>query len=195
MTDLAELVASWIQAVRIASPGQWLLRSAVLLAGAAAVLACWMWFPSPPSFLALVLVLAVWAALWPGSWGPFLLSLAVVIWWLGGGGGAPWWQVALLALLLAVGHLAAAYAAAGPPWAVVSARAGARMARAGGVYLAACVALGLLVWVGALLVPGVLPGGVLWIAAGVAALGGSVVAVILTVRRRTRAARRAQSMV
>lgn len=185
MTDLVELVASWIQALRIAGPGQWALRGLVLLAGAAAVLACWWWIPAPTVILALVLLLAAWAALWPGSWGPLAVSGVVVVWWLGAGGDAPWWRAIVLGLLLAVVHLGAALASASPSWAAVTARAASRMARAGGLYLAACLAASLAVW-GISLIPGLLPWGGGWIAAGVAGLCAGVVAAILGLRGGTR---------
>ena len=63
MTDLAELVAGWIYAVRITSWQQWLLRLTVLGSGAGAAALCWAWFPVVISTALLVTAVLLAAAL------------------------------------------------------------------------------------------------------------------------------------
>lgn len=188
MSELVDLAASWVQAVRMTTIGQWVLRGSVALAGVASVLLCWWWIPVPGSVLALALGVAVWCAAGPGSWGPFVLSLVVAFWWLGGGDAAQWWRVIPLALLLAAVHLGGAYAAAAPSWSAVTGRAGRAMAVAAALYLAACAGLSLVVVGASAVMPGLLAGGVGWVAAGVVALVAAGIAAVVAIRRRVRPA-------
>ena len=166
MTDLAELVAGWIYAVRITSWQQWLLRLTVLGSGAGAAALCWAWFPVVISTALLVtaVLLAALSAVRPDSSAPLVHAGVVGLWWLAGGADGVWWQWLAVAALVGVFHLTAALAAAAPSWAVITRRAGARMSRAVAGFAAVGVAAG-----GAVLAVTSVPAGALgpwWVVAG-----------------------------
>lgn len=183
MRDLAEIVAGWIYALRITSGQQWALRLLVLGSGAGVAALCWVWFPILLSTALLVTaaLLAAASALRPDSAAALFHAAVVSVWWLAGGASGQWWQWLAVAALVAAFHLATAFAAAAPSYAVITGRAGARMSRAVAGFVAVSVAAG----AAAIAVTG-LPRsalGLWWVAAGALAVLGATVAVVAALPR------------
>lgn len=181
MIDVAELIAGWIYAVRITTPGQWLLRVVMLVAGGVGAVVVADWVPEAirGPWLAVTLGLLLATLMLPDSVVPLLAMGMTVAGWAMGGAGAPWWVQLLVAALTALFHVTAAQAATAPSYSAITRRAGGRMAAVAAGFVgvstaAAAVALG------ATLIPdGVLPRGLWWVvlaslgtAAGAVAIAG-----------------------
>ena len=124
MIDVAELVSGWIYALRITTWQQWVLRGAILLAGASFALLSlpWVAVTISTSWLVAVAVGVVWTSIRPDSVAPLLTMIPLVLAWSGGGESAEWWRYAGAVAVVAVFHLTATYAAAAPPYAAIRRR-------------------------------------------------------------------------
>ncbi len=184
MKDLFETLSEATFALRATALPQALLRFLVAVAGSAAGLLCFLWFPHPygPVLLGAAIALALASAVLPDSAAPTVTLAGLALWWFVGAAAASWWQWAVMALLLAVFHFGAGLAAASPPWARADAGVVRRWARSAAAYLglsAGAVAVA----IGAALTAG-LPRGMGWVVAGAALL---LAAGIASLRRMVRA--------
>ena len=145
----------------------------------------WLWFDSPiRAVLAIGLAITgLWAWILPNSAGPLAVIFIAAAWWFIGGLDGPWWQAAALAMVVAAFHLLSAWVATAPAYTHISARAGARLALAGSIYLAACAAGVLVVW---LVTASPLPRGFTWITIALIALLSVAVLVATTVQEPAR---------
>lgn len=170
MRFLDETIAETAHAVRLAAPGQWLIRA---LCGASLIgagLLCQMLFPiaGEELFLGVIVGAALWTIVRPESWAPLVGIGAAALWLLIAGASASWWQSATVAGLLAVFHLTAALCATAPPYAAIRRGAAASMLGRGLGYLAVCGAVMLLVGAVAAVPAAVLPRGLGWVAVALA---------------------------
>lgn len=184
MIDIAEVIAGWIYSLQITSPGQWLLRLALLLSGVAAGLLVLPWVPLylQPVWGGLLIVLLVASVVRPDTVAPLLAIVVVAVAWFMGGGSAAWWLQLALVGVVSIFHLTSAHAAAAPSYAAITRRAGARMSLMTLLFAGVSVLVALAVWAVTLLPAGVLPRGVWWVVAGVVA--AAVVTVVVAVRLR-----------
>lgn len=144
MKDVVEAFAGAIYGIRITSRGQWTIRLTAVGCLVVAGLLCLVWWPHVADMVMLVtlLLLGVWVLVQPASHASMLAVFVVALWWaVAGGDGAPW-QVGIIGMLLAAFHLAGAWAAAAPSYAVVTRRSASGMIRVLAMYLAACLIAG-----------------------------------------------------
>lgn len=172
MILLRDAIADGVHALRMVTPGQWILRGvcAGSLVGAASL--CLAWFPvlAQELLLGVAVLATLWTVVRPESWAPLVGIGTVALWWLVAARDAAWWQTIAVAGLLAFFHLLAAACAAAPSYAAVGRRAAASLLGRGFGFLAASSGAIALV-LGAAAVPdGLLPRGLGWIASALAAV-------------------------
>lgn len=157
---------------------QALLRGQVALAGLAALLAAnaWLDLPTGPAFLWLGVGLLALTVVFPDTLAGLLFVADVVVWWILGGAGQPWWRAAVLALLLGALHLAAAWASLGPTQVVARDGAGRALVLRGVGFLAVS-AVGVVVVLGVVALPGLVPRGWGWVVVATGAIVAGVVAL------------------
>lgn len=185
MRGIADSIADLIQSFRLATAGQWALRTTLLLSLVGAGLLCLWWWPVLGSGLLLVFVVvcALWSVGQPDSWAPLVGTVGIAVWWLAGAAGASWWQTLVVALLLAVFHLTSAHAASAPSYTQIRRGAVAVLGSRALAYLGACAVGAGLVFVVAAVPAGVVPRGLWWIALGLGVVVAAAVVVTPRLRR------------